>query len=176
MFVASRQSKTGHPASWPIETLLDECEIRRQRRSGPGGQHRNKVETGIVITHKPTGCRAEATERRSQQRNRTNAIHRLRVELAVNIRCSVETSSWPSDLWRSRCRGGRVAASEKHEDFPAVLAEVLDRLAAIDWDIQRTADRLGCSASQLAKFLKLEPRALAQLNDARADAGLRPLK
>ena len=75
-----------HPASLDIETLISDCEIRRQRRSGPGGQHRNKVETAIFIKHLPTGIEAGATERRSQEQNRLRAIGRLRLKLAVEHR------------------------------------------------------------------------------------------
>jgi hypothetical protein len=174
--VAAKKSRVGHPASWPISVLLEECEIRRQRRSGPGGQHRNKVETGIVITHRPSGCRAEATERRSQQQNQRNAVHRLRVELAVGIRCPVETGSPPSELWRSRCHGGRISVSEKHDDFPALLAEALDRFAHFDWEVRNAAQSLSCNASQLTKLVQLHPRAFLRVNNARAAAGLHPLK
>ena len=34
-----------HPAELPIPELLRQCEVVHTRRSGPGGQHRNKVET-----------------------------------------------------------------------------------------------------------------------------------
>ena len=39
---------SSHPATWPEGRLLKHCSSRRQRRSGPGGQHRNKVETAVV--------------------------------------------------------------------------------------------------------------------------------
>ena len=47
------------------DTLLSICEVRFVRGSGPGGQHRNKTETGVQMTHPPTGIVVSATERRS---------------------------------------------------------------------------------------------------------------
>jgi protein subunit release factor B len=72
-----------HPAATRPEQLLAECEARRLRRSGPGGQHRNKVETAVSLRHLPTGVCAEANERRSQAQNRSTALFRLRVNLAL---------------------------------------------------------------------------------------------
>lgn len=48
-----------------------------RRSSGPGGQHVNKVETGVVIEHPPTGLRAIAEDSRSRERNRLLALERL---------------------------------------------------------------------------------------------------
>ena len=71
-----------HPAALPPDVLLNDCEIRRTRRGGPGGQHRNKVETAVVIKHRPTGAVGAASERRSQDLNRQAALQRLRVNLS----------------------------------------------------------------------------------------------
>ena len=165
-----------HPAGLHDADLLAGCEVRRLRRSGPGGQHRNKVETAVALKHIATGVTAEASERRSQEQNRREAIFRLRVNLALSVRTMVATDSPPGELWKSRCRGGRIAISATHADFPTLLAEALDVLAASDFDIQAASVHLACSPSQFVKFLKLDPRALALLNDQRAAAGLRRLK
>lgn len=165
-----------HPADLSDDALLQQCLMRRVRRSGPGGQHRNKVETGIELVHQPTGLAAEATERRSQAQNRAMAIRRMRLTLAIEVRSEVEQGADPSPLWRSRCVGGKLRVNPEHADFPPLLAEALDMIAAEAWNVQTAAARLGCSTSQLTRFVMLEPRALGKLNKARSVAGLRPLR
>jgi len=164
-----------HPAAMDDQTLLQQCSMRRQRRSGPGGQHRNKVETAVVLTHNPTGIRAEAAERRSQAENRQVATRRLRIRLAVEVRSAVGEVS-PSPLWQSRVSGGRIRVNHKHADFPAILAEALDALACLNWDVTQAADVLGCTGSQLVKLVKSEPQAFTLLSRERETRGLRPLR
>lgn len=165
-----------HPAALPIEKLLADCQITRTRRSGPGGQHRNKVETAIVIEHLPTGIVAEAGERRSQAENRNVAIFRLRAKLAIDVRSTRMLPHEPSPLWRTRCRGGKLAVNPQHDDFPPILAEALDIVAACDNDMKAAAAHLDCTPSQLTKLLQQEPRSLAVVNQAREKQGLHRLK
>jgi hypothetical protein len=175
MFVAMNAP---HPSSLPIDQLLTDCEISRGRRGGPGGQHRNKVETAIVITHRPTGIRAEASERRSQLENQREAIRRLRLRLATEIRCSpiLDSQTYlPSALWRSRASGGRLAINPAHDDFPTLLAEALDAVTAAEFDVTAAATTLGVTTTQLVRFLREEPPAFAAINAARRHRGLRPL-
>lgn len=164
-----------HSAALPIDQLLKECEITRTQRSGPGGQHRNKVETAVVIRHLPTGISAEASERRSQSENQQVAVFRLRLNLALNVRGSTRIDESPSELWRSRCRDGRVAVNSEHADFPAILAEALNVVAARQFDLKDAAVFLACTPSQLTKLLQQEPRAMAQVNQSRRELGLKPL-
>ena len=65
--------------AWPTdrETLEKEAEVSFVRAGGPGGQHRNKTETGVRIAHPPSGVTVQATERRSQSQNRELAFERL---------------------------------------------------------------------------------------------------
>ena len=70
----------------------------------------------------------------------------------------------------------RIRVNPEHEDFPALLAEAVDWVAARGYDVKVAAERLGCSASQLVKFLKGEPRAIALVNRARAAAGMERLR
>ena|SRR5438270_7361996 len=63
------------------ESLERDSDIDYFIASGPGGQHRNKVETGVRLVHRPTGITVTATERRSQQANREAAFERMRARL-----------------------------------------------------------------------------------------------
>jgi protein subunit release factor B len=63
------------------DALLAQCDEDFFIASGPGGQHRNKTETGVRMTHRPSGLVINATERRSQLQNRGAALERLREKL-----------------------------------------------------------------------------------------------
>lgn len=131
----------------------------------------------MVLTHEPSGVRAEANERRSQTENRTVAVFRLRVNLALEVRSDRAAEAVPSRLWQSRCTpAGRINVAADHRDFPAMLAEALDVLELCEDDPKAAAEALGCTVSQLLKFLKKEPRAAAGLNQRRSRRGLSPLK
>lgn len=164
-----------HPAALPIAALLRDCDETRTRRGGPGGQHRNKVETAVVLRHLPTGIEAEAAERRSQAENRRMAVARLRLSLALEVRAVPPADGGPSKLWRSRARGGKLAVAADHDDYPAIVAEALDRLAATGCVVGPAADRLGVTATQLVNLFRKAPAAWTTLNRLRREAGLKPL-
>ncbi|HBF23878.1 MAG TPA: peptide chain release factor-like protein [Planctomycetes bacterium] len=65
------------------ELLAAEVEESFFCASGPGGQHRNRTETGVRIKHIPTGITVTATERRSQAQNRDEAWKRLLKRIAA---------------------------------------------------------------------------------------------
>jgi len=54
-----------------------DVQFEAMRASGPGGQHVNRTESAIRVTHLPTGLQAVASEERSQHQNRKLALARL---------------------------------------------------------------------------------------------------
>lgn len=72
----------GHLAtgSDPKQTFwLNPAEIHERvtKGTGPGGQNRNKRETAVILTHKPTGIEVKAEAERTQEGNRRTAMATL---------------------------------------------------------------------------------------------------
>lgn len=61
----------------------NELRIQTLKASGPGGQHVNKTESAVRVTHIPSGISVMASENRSQLQNKKLAIERLRIKLAA---------------------------------------------------------------------------------------------
>lgn len=56
---------------------MNDFKIITTTGSGPGGQHKNRVQTAVVITHIPTGLQEKCEDTRSQHRNKELAMERL---------------------------------------------------------------------------------------------------
>lgn len=59
-----------------------ELEYQTLRASGPGGQHVNKTESAVRVTHIPSGLSVTASDQRSQVQNKKLATERLMIKLA----------------------------------------------------------------------------------------------
>ena len=69
------------------EDLLKECYVDTFRAGGKGGQHLNKTESAVRMTHLPTGTVVSCQDERSQYQNKRKCLLQLRGKLvALNYR------------------------------------------------------------------------------------------
>lgn len=111
---------------WPTdrESLERDSDIEFIIAGGPGGQNRNKVSTGVRLTHRPSGMVVTATERRSQARNRDAAFERLAAKLEEAQRVEVpRRPTRPSAAVRERRREEKRATSARKRLRAAPPAE-----------------------------------------------------
>lgn len=94
---------------------LREADLREifLRASGPGGQNVNKVETGVLLTHIPTGLSVRVTEERSQAQNRFLARRRLAEKLEARQAAERARRRHEAELQRRRNRKRSRASKER---------------------------------------------------------------
>jgi protein subunit release factor B len=81
---------------------------------GPGGQHRNKTETGVRLHHHPSGLIVTATERRSRAANLDAAWERLRERLLrLNAVPKRRVATRPTGGARRRRLSDKAHAADK---------------------------------------------------------------
>lgn len=79
--MTARKAQRPPPYATDRETLEREVEVEVFRASGPGGQHVNKTESALRLTHLPSGVVVTSQDSPSQHRNRDTAFKRLRERL-----------------------------------------------------------------------------------------------
>lgn len=166
------------PLELSDDLLLRQCRMETTRGTGPGGQHRNKTDSGVRLHHLPTGCVGQAFERRSQQQNRDEALARLRQAIAIEVRTPVDLATY--EIPRSLAallpghRGGAIGPNNPRYWDGAQL--LLDLFVACGCSAHDTAARLGISTGALPRVLLGSPPLMAAVNALRTAHGLHPLR
>ncbi|MEQ1566424.1 MAG: peptide chain release factor-like protein [Myxococcota bacterium] len=90
------------------ELTLSERDLRWTtcRASGSGGQHLQKTDSAVQLTHVPTGLQVRCESERSQHQNRQTALAILRARLRENERVT-------ADLERNRARRSQVGSGQR---------------------------------------------------------------
>ena len=158
--------------------MLKQCRVETFRASGPGGQKRNKTDSAVRLTHQPTGVTTQAFEDRSQNRNRSHALARLRSAIAFNVRRPVDLNAYTPapELEAILPTAKRQRIGPKHRDYPNGAQALLDLFVATERSVADTAAHLSLSTGALSRLILADPDLHAVVNDLRIAAKMRPLR
>lgn len=146
------------------DALLRVCRQETYRASGPGGQHRNKTDSAVRVSVRDGAIVASCADHRSQHRNRTEALRRLRIVIALELRGPI----WgKAERWEGSWKLGR-----KDRRYAGFLSHIFDMMAHHDWAVGLAAEALGVSTGKLVRTLARDPQAWNAVNQARAKLGL----
>ncbi len=154
--------------------LLAECVVDTFRSSGPGGQKRNKTESAVRLRHPPSGVMARAVESRSQHDNKAMALVRLRINIAIELRCPVDEIGEPERLAIIEMIG--LPRPSRMDGYLERMAMLLDLLAHAKTALRLVADDLGLSSAAIARCLRSDEHVRRWVNQQRAQLELGPLR
>lgn len=147
-----------------LDELLRACTLKGFQGSGPGGQHRNKTNTGVHLTLPQYNLEIKSSESRSAKENKIHALHRMQMALALNVR---ETPANPEMPFPGS--NGHIQPSNPL--FPLFVAHVFDIMAVKKGDTKSAAQAFGLTPSALVKILRQDKACATKLQGNRAENG-----
>ena len=119
------------PKAAPTDLRLDPQNLKVEtfRSSGPGGQHMQKSESAVRITHVPTGVTASCQDERSQHKNRAKAEEILRSRLFQLMQ--EQNKSKVDDLRRGQV--GTAGREEKIRTYNFPQNRITDHRLGKSW-------------------------------------------
>lgn len=145
--------------------LLGQCRVDRYRGTGRGGQKRNTTESAVRLTLADSGVVTTCDVTRSQSKNVAIALRKLRLEIALRLRCE------PPETLGFRQRPGR-----RDRSYALWVARVLDFLEEVGYRVGEAAGAMQSGTARLVRDLASDTGLWQAVNDARAQAGLAPLR
>ena len=121
------------------------CKITFSCGSGPGGQKRNKTSSAVKVELSSWNISASDCTERSQFRNRSNALKKLKIALALNFR---EERSTPPD---------HPETSVNSANYPLFVAQLMDIIHGCGFDHRAAAEICNISPTALLKKLFRDP-------------------
>ena len=127
-----------------VEVEIDDADLRidTYRASGAGGQHVNKTDSAVRITHVPTGVVVQCQNERSQTQNKATAMRMLRARLLEEEErkraeeLAAERGEQKAAEWGSQIRSYTLHPSTRVKDHRTGY-EVGDANRVLDGDIDR---------------------------------------
>jgi hypothetical protein len=146
-------------------TFLTYCQQSGFQGSGPGGQHRNKTNTGVHLRLHEFNLEIRSCDDRSTTINRQIAVDKLRLLLALKVRCI------PPEEAPIAFPGTNGRINPSNDDYTLFIADVLDRIQEDFGELKRCASVWKLSKTALIRILFANKTVLAAVQEIRIAHG-----